>query len=695
MKNTVVSITLLAAVLIATSGECLGGDTDANIDIAALMEHACERPSLIVPRAKLGEIRRRVRDDVHAHKWWKGFEAHVCGDFVEHGVAVPRGLAQWFHYYSCRKCGSQLKTHSPTNHVCPECGETHTGWPYDQACNYFAHTRAADAARECAIAYLISEDRRFAAVAARILAEYATFYPELPLHDNSSDGPKDITGLARASCGRLYSQALDESVWLIKIVQTFDAIADTLTPDEKKAVVERILRPAAALIRRDCMKIHNHECWHLSAYGLVALALGDEQTVREALTGEYGAFRQLACGCYEDGCWHEGSWGYHFYTMRGLGPIFTAMHNLGCRPPEAYRRMFLAPFGQLTPAYQLPAVHDSPRIGFPRGAMASMYEQAWSWWKDPSCAWWIAGSPRDNEGYVLYGSPLPKPDEMTVPVFRSRDFGGTGFAVLRSRSADCREAIPDNFVAVDYGKHAGGHGHPDKLNLIICARGRLLAEDFGCISYGNPLHWHWYRSTLAHNTVTMDGVNQRQSEGRCLSFEDDGRCAKIVCEAGPEAFPGAKATRSLSLEGDRLVDVFTVESADEHDWEWALHARGSLSTSVTMASVQPPPRDEEKIKGFSSRANGSDAWGWTECLREGETKGGWSACWRKDGRSVLDSRQTIVVDGRAAPVCRVRTAVVCAQPPPEKAELIACRVRGRKAIFRTEYDLSGRGFAVK
>ena len=354
-------MTLLAAVLIATSGECLGGDADANIDIAALMEHARERPSLIVPRAKLGEIRLRARGDAPARKWWKGFEAHVRGDFVEREVVVPRGLAQWVHYYSCRKCGSQLKAHSPTNHVCPECGEKHTGWPYDQACNYFAHTRA---------------------------------------------------------------------------------------------------------------------------------------------------------------------------------------------------------------------------------------------------------------------------------------------------------------------------------------------EDFGCISYGNPLHWHWYRSTLAHTTVTMDGVNQRQGEGRCLSFKDDGRCAKIACEVGPDAFPGATATRSLFLEGDRLVDVFTVESADEHDWEWAFHARGNLSTSVTTASVQPPPRDEEKIKGFVSRANGSDAWGWTECLREGETRGEWSACWRKDGRSVLDARQTIEVDGRTAPVCRVRTAVVCAQPPPEKAELIACRVRGRKAVFRTEYDLSGCGFAL-
>ena len=98
MKSTVMMMTLLAAVLIATSGECLGGDADANIDIAALMEHARERPSLIVPRAKLGEIRLRVRGDAPARKWWKGFEAHVRGDFVEREVVVPRGLAQWFHY---------------------------------------------------------------------------------------------------------------------------------------------------------------------------------------------------------------------------------------------------------------------------------------------------------------------------------------------------------------------------------------------------------------------------------------------------------------------------------------------------------------------------------------------------------------------------------------------------------------------
>src|SRR5262249_18670563 len=54
------------------------------------------------------------------------------------------------------------------------------------------------------------------------------------------------------------------------------------------------------------------------------------------------------------------------------------------------------------------------------------------------------------------------------------------------------------YVALDYGTSGGGHGHPDRLNLLISDGDRRILDDMGTGSYVDP-SLHWYRSSLAHN----------------------------------------------------------------------------------------------------------------------------------------------------------------------------------------------------
>ena len=70
-------------------------------------------------------------------------------------------------------------------------------------------------------------------------------------------------------------------------------------------------------------------------------------------------------------------------------------------------------------------------------------------------------------------------------ILRSGPTGGDG--------AD--QHIPENYLALDYGPHGGGHGHPDKLGFVLYGRGTLLAEDPGCIAYGNPAQVHGFACT--------------------------------------------------------------------------------------------------------------------------------------------------------------------------------------------------------
>jgi hypothetical protein len=61
------------------------------------------------------------------------------------------------------------------------------------------------------------------------------------------------------------------------------------------------------------------------------------------------------------------------------------------------------------------------------------------------------------------------------------------------------------YVALDYGHSGGGHGHPDRLNLLLSDGDTRWLDDYGTGSYVDP-SLHWYRSTLAHNAPMVDGA---------------------------------------------------------------------------------------------------------------------------------------------------------------------------------------------
>ncbi|MDO5319788.1 MAG: heparinase II/III family protein [bacterium] len=663
------------ACLVALSA--MGMGLFAEVSPEDLVARARQAPALLFTREQLPAIKDRITADGDAQAWWEGFRKEVDHSLAKN-LMVPEDVAQWYHWYSCRKCGAHLKGKSPKEHVCPKCGELHTGWPYDQSYNFDVHHACGKMIRNAALVGLLSGEARYRQVAKDFLLEYAKRYRGYPRHDNN--GPNE----RNRDAGHVFSQILDESVWLINIVQGYDLIREFLTEEERETICEGLLRPAADIIyiRDDYGKhiLGNHQCWHLSAYALASLLLGDVARVNEARKGLSGWEYQLQTGILSDGCWYEGAWGYHFYTMSSLMPYFTALRNLGEEPPEIFRRMFDPPFGQMTPDGHLPAVNDSGRPTFVPGSYAELYERAWTWWKDPRFGWWVSQKPRRTMDYALWGAPVPKGLEFPSPT--SRNFEASGFAVLRSRSARTKGAIPGNYVALDYGPHGGWHGHYDKLNLLVWAQGEMFAEDPGCIGYGNPLHWGWYRASLAHNTLVVDGKSQKESTGRLLSFGETNGVSHIVAEAG-DIVPGVRAVRATALVGDVLLDLVWGESKEQHLWEWAFHARGALKTSVEQRDVPTMrPKIESKTRrDIERQAAASDAWQWTTQCREGAHGGEWRATWQqKKGRLALIQRSSAGT---------LRTAVGCAQPPPATFRVTANRVQGTSAQFATAMALDG------
>jgi hypothetical protein len=100
----------------------------------------------------------------------------------------------------------------------------------------------------------------------------------------------------------------------------------------------------------------------------------------------------------------------------------------------------------------------------------------------------------------------------TPPVERSVSFPCAGYVVQRSGWGERGDAFADErWLVLDAGPLGdGGHGHYDALNLEAFAYGRPLIIDPGRYTYSEdgPNWRRWFKGTAAHNTVTVDGLDQ-------------------------------------------------------------------------------------------------------------------------------------------------------------------------------------------
>lgn len=287
---------------------------------ADLPKNLPPHPRLLFRQAELPGIKARAAGP--CKRYFDSLKNQADG-WLSREVKLPDRGGQWFHWYSCPKHGARLRTEGPTRHVCPVDQEVFTGYPYDDVVISVEHNRLAGAIRTLGIVYQISGDSRYAAKAREILLAYADKYQSYPLHDTR--------GQAKVGGGKVGPQTLDESTWLITVVEGADCIWDTLASEEQEKVRNGLLVPATEVIRQHKLGIHNIQCCKNSAVGLTGLLLGDLPMVEEALHGQAGYDQQMAKGVSPDGPWFEGAWGYHFYTLNAVLHLTEGAYHSGNR----------------------------------------------------------------------------------------------------------------------------------------------------------------------------------------------------------------------------------------------------------------------------------------------------------------------------------------------------------------------------
>ena len=108
----------------------------------------------------------------------------------------------------------------------------------------------------------------------------------------------------------------------------------------------------------------------------------------------------------------------------------------------------------------------------------------------------------------------------------------------------------------------GRHSHADGMNLGLFAKGLDLMPDFGYppVQYGgwNSPRANWYTMSASHNTVVVDGKNQRRADG-VTTLWADGKQFRAIHASGAALIDGTQFERTAALIDISDVDAYILD----------------------------------------------------------------------------------------------------------------------------------------
>lgn len=501
----------------------------------------------------------------------------------------PRG-GQHNQWYQCEKCQLGLETIDETHHRCPRCDTIYTGEPFDDVIFARKHAANLKGLLDCAWAWALTGRREYAERGRAVLLGYAERFTSYPFHDNQ----RRIGSAASVNGGHLSEQTLGEaSSMATRIAPAFDLLHDFLSETDRQTVRNGLLLPMVRTIDRNKAGKSNWQSWHNAALFAGGLLAGDPDLPRRSIEDPANGFRaQMRISVSAEGMWYENSWGYHMYTLSALTAHAEFARRVGIDlwQDEPFRRMFRLPAEYTMADGSLPRFGDDVGTRANSPQFLEMLEHAHAATGDPALRPLLSPSP--TWASLLHGR---KPGSAAAAAPRSSAvYRSAGHAILRSSGAAGLSA------ALAFGPYGGFHGHFDKLSFVFFGYGEELGVDPGRArsqAYRLPIHTGWYKATLGHNTVLVNGQSQQPAEGRLLLFDaqPEHTIAAAECDA---AYPGVKHTRLLYLGSDYLLVLDTLESQDPVEFGWIYHNHGvRVKCDIPAEEIRRFPFVEEQREG--------------------------------------------------------------------------------------------------
>ena len=499
---------------------------------------------------------------------------------LESEPSFPPEGGQHNQWYQCDPCQRALETVDDTHHRCPGCGKVYSGYPYDHVIYSRRHEALTRQMVDCAWAFAVTGEASFAQRTRDILMGYADRYLAYPYHSANMGKRNDK---ASRSGGHVYEQTLNESSWMADVCSAYDLVrrSEAMSDDDRRAIRERFLVPVYENIRKHPAGKNNWQTYHNSAFMYIGGVLGDEAIVRQALEDpENGFYYQMGESVLPGGMWYENSWGYHFYTLEAVRRIVETGRLLGIDLyafPQV-KAMYTVATDYLMPDGTLPRFGDATTTGIPR----DRYESAYRQWRGPALMALLPDGPTWES--ILLGRSERLEATVDTAGANSVLKAGAGHAILRTTGSNGPSA-----AVMTFGPFGGFHGHFDKLSFVYYGLGQELGYDPGRArsqAYRLPIHRNWYRATVSHNTVVVDGVSQAgvAANGGLFLADEQVSAASAWTD---DAYEGVIHRRLMVLRPGFLVVADLLDSDDgrTHRFDWLYHNRG---TGVASPSAETP-----------------------------------------------------------------------------------------------------------
>lgn len=211
--------------------------------------------------------------------------------------------------------------------------------------------------------------------------------------------------------------------------------------------------------------------------------------------------------------------------------------------------------------------------------------------------------------------PAEKPSETSAA------FGEGGYYIMRDGWTET-----DNYLLVDCGElgaMSGGHAHADALAIDVAVGGRSVLVDSGTYTYHeSETERDYFRSTEAHNTLTVDGESQSEA-GSKFSWKTkaNARLKQWISQPRFDFFEGSHDgyerlsspvthTRSiLFLKNDYWIVRDFARARGKHDYKLNFHFNHDTNPAIkttenNFSHVGETPETENGLRLFTFGDNG-------------------------------------------------------------------------------------------
>jgi hypothetical protein len=528
--------------------------------------------------------------------------------YLSQKIEIPNRGGNWEHYYINPVTGTPLSRGKLVGdwkwqHIDKVTGQAFCGdtsspeKDYDGVIIGLIHNAWALGVLELGLAYQISEKPIYAQKAKDILLSYTKLYSKLPIRSRKTEN------VSAVGSGKIHVQDLDESQWLVSMIQGADLVWNTLSTKEQDTITKQLLLPAAAIIKKRRAEISNIQCWKIAAMGMVGLFTGEQKYFNAATVDSLGGIgAQIAKGFNKEGINLDLSPSYQDFSLQPLVLLTTALQNCGYNNIPSLQKMFETPILMSTPDLTLPAFNDSKPVNLKN--LAYLYEWAYTHYKVPTFSEVLMRSNRESyqnigssyKGWsLLFGSEelLLAPQRTTGNI----NFEKSGIALLSKGKGESSLSC--------YFKYSNQlkkrvHFQNAQLDFGILKGNRQISIIPGNVSYASKLSEGWYRNALGHNSFIFNEKEQKRSSGLYLAFGEIKGVSYAVAET-TNAYDSVRFVRSIAVLDENtvlVIDQFKSGKKDSTLFDIAYHQAGVWDNEKRGKDWKAP-----NAKGYAYLAN--------------------------------------------------------------------------------------------